>query len=47
MKKKYIKPTMKVYELRHCTQLLVGSGDPDYWTRIPGIPGSGDEKHLA
>lgn len=49
MKKKYMKPSMQVYELQHRTQLLAGS-DPD----APGFPGGpfgyvpgDDEKKLA
>ena len=49
MKKKYMKPSMQVYELQNCTQLLAGS-DPD----APGFPGGpfgyvpgDDEKKLA
>ena len=42
-KKKYVKPSMKVYELNQPTQLLVGSGGG-----MTYLPGSiEDEKHLA
>ena len=47
MKKKYMKPTMEIYELNQPTRLLVGSGD-DYWGQLPTVPGQPeDEKHLA
>ena len=36
MKKRYEKPSMKVYELPHRTQLLAAS-DPDFWGYAPGI----------
>lgn len=45
MKKRYEKPSMKVVPLKGRTQLLAGSGDPDYWGHIPGQPA--DESHLA
>jgi hypothetical protein len=43
-KKKYAKPSMKVYELEQKPQLLVGSGGGNI-SYIPGI--NEDEKHLA
>ena len=47
MKKRYEKPSMKVYELNQPARLLTGS-DTDQWGRIPTIPGMpDDEKHLA
>ena len=46
MKKKYVKPSMEVYQLNKPTQLLVGSPfDTGYLPTIPGQPE--DEKHLA
>ena len=42
-KKNYVKPSMKVYELNHSTQLLVGSGGGMAY--LPGQPE--DEKQLA
>lgn len=46
-KKKYVKPSMEVYELNQPTKLLVNS---DNWNLnyLPTIPGQPtDEKHLA
>ena len=45
MKKRYEKPTMMVVPLNGRTQLLAGSGDPDYWGYAPGI--GTDENKLA
>jgi len=50
MKKKYIKPSMQVYNIK-CTQLLCGSPtDPNQWpypgAYIPGQP-SDEMNHLA
>ncbi|MBR6275643.1 MAG: hypothetical protein IKR31_01730 [Prevotella sp.] len=45
MKKKYEKPTLKVYKLRSRVSLMVGSPTPDQWGHIPGHPA--DDKHLA
>jgi hypothetical protein len=49
-KKKYVKPSMEVYELKGMSNLLVGS-IPDYGgegSYIPAIPGTpDDEKQLA
>jgi hypothetical protein len=42
-KKKYVKPSMEVYELNQPTQLLVGSGGGMAY--LPGQPD--DEKRLA
>lgn len=42
-KKKYMKPSMKVYEFEQKPQLLVGSGE--HLNYIPGQPE--DEKQLA
>ena len=56
MKKEYQKPTMKVYEMKSKTALLVGSnGDPAPARRGPRnhgdefgyIPGLTDDSHLA
>ena len=49
-KKKYIKPSMEVYELKGMSNLLVGSipgsgGEGGYIPAIPGQPD--DEKQLA
>ena len=46
-KKKYMKPSMKVYEIAQKPQILVGSapGYPGNFNYIPGQPE--DEKHLA
>lgn len=49
-KKKYIKPSMEVYELKGMSNLLVGSipgsdGEGGYIPAIPGTPD--DEKQLA
>ena len=50
-KKKYIKPSMEVYELKGMSNLLVGSSIPGYGgegSYIPAIPGTpDDEKQLA
>ena len=47
MKKKYEKPSMKVYELQHRTQLLQSSADP-YNGPFGYAPGIGsDENKLA
>lgn len=46
MKKKYVKPQMEVYVLKGKPQILVGSGNDDYWGYAPGIT-NGDENHLA
>ena len=54
MKKEYQKPTMKVYEMKSKTALLVGS-DPAPSRRSPKhhgdefgyIPGLTDDSHLA
>ena len=44
--KKYIKPSMTVYEIKQPTSLLVGS--PTEFGQLPTIPGQPeDEKHLA
>ena len=49
MKKKYIKPSMEVFELNQPTKLLTGSnewgGEGGYLPTIPGQPD--DEKKLA
>lgn len=47
MKKEYKKPTMRVVELRHKVQLLVGSGDD--WNHDIGYAPcqSSDENHLV
>ena len=46
MKKKYMKPSMKVYEIKQQSHLLVGSPvDTGYVPTIPGQPA--DDKHLA
>lgn len=38
MKKQYMKPSMKVYELQGRARILCGSGEPDYWGyAAPGI----------
>lgn len=48
MKKKYVKPSMEVYELPEPTKLLVGSYNDGGLGHIPTIPGmSDDEKKLA
>ena len=46
-KKKYIKPSMEVYELKGMSQILVGSwgGEGGYLPTLPGQPN--DEKQLA
>ena len=44
-KKKYMKPSMKVYEIGNTTRVLVGSEQFGYTPRIPGQPT--DEKQLA
>ena len=50
MKKKYIKPSMQVYDIKP-TQILCGSPNNPYQWDGPGayIPGSGDDdmNHLA
>ena len=40
MKKRYVKPSMKVYELPHRSMILSGSpgSDPNWWNQ-PGGPG--------
>ena len=45
MKKKYVKPSMEVYDLPAPTMLQVGSGGMNYLPTVPGQPE--DEKHLA
>ena len=45
-KKKYVKPSMEVYELNQPTQLLVGSGGGGM-TYLPSPDSAEDEKHLA
>lgn len=46
MKKRYEKPSMKVYELQRHAPLICTSGtDPDYWGYAPGTVEG--EKHLA
>jgi len=40
MKRKYMKPSMKVYELHSKACLLVGSGDPK--RNVPWWDGEGD-----
>jgi hypothetical protein len=52
MKKVYQKPTMKVYEMKHDTVLLVGSGEEKSSPKRHGgemgyIPGITDDSHLA
>lgn len=48
MKKKYLKPTMNVYELQSRTEILVGSNYPPNWDGPIGYaPGAGEDKHLA
>ena len=45
-KKKYVKPTMEVYEIKRPTSLLVGS--PTEFGQLHTIPGQpDDEKQLA
>ena len=44
MKRKYEKPSMKVYEIG-MSRLVCTSGGDDNWGYIPGQPR--DEKHLA
>lgn len=50
-KKKYLKPSMAVYDIKQPTRLLVGSydlGRIPQSPNIPTIPGAvEDEKHLA
>ena len=49
MKKKYMKPNMKVYDLKQKPQLLAGS-TPDYNGPIgysPDINSNGEFNHLA
>ena len=51
MKKEYIKPSMKVHELKQRAALLVGSGNKksmpkEYDDEMGYIPGTG-EPHLA
>ena len=50
MKKKYMKPSMKVYEIG-MTKIICGSDPNNYpgnFNYIPTIPGQpDDEKHLA
>ena len=45
MKRRYIKPSMKVYELKQKPMILAGSDKPDQWGYMPGLPH--DENHLA
>ena len=47
MKKTYMKPSMKVYELQRHQMILCGSSnDPDYWGyNTPAI--DNDMNHLA
>ena len=45
VKKKYIKPSMEVYEMKGQPQLLAGSYKDGPLNYIPGQPD--DEKHLA
>ena len=46
-KKKYVKPTMEVYEIKRSTSLLVGS-NPTEFGQLHTIPGQpDDEKQLA
>ncbi len=40
MKKKYMKPSVRVVELQHKCQLLAGSGDPT--RNVPWWDGEGD-----
>ena len=47
MKKQYIKPAMKVYELQSHAQILVGSYPSDWNGPVGYAPGADDEKHLA
>jgi len=44
MKKRYEKPSMKVYELKQKSVILAGS-DPDQWGYVPAI--GTDENKLA
>ncbi len=47
MKKNYMKPSMKVYELKRRPQLLQSSGDyPGGLGYVPGFA-SEDDNHLA
>lgn len=47
MKKKYVKPSMEVYEMNLPTKLLVGSGGDGGMVYVPTIPGQPmDEKKL-
>ena len=46
MKKQYMKPSMKVYELKSQAHLLAGSYPGEVYA--PGIPGIDEDKnHLA
>ena len=42
MKKKYMKPSVRVIELQHKCQLLAGSGDPT--RNVPWWDGEGDSR---
>lgn len=48
MKRKYVKPSMTVYQLNQTSKLLVGSGGGEfgYAPTLPGIT-ENDDKHLA
>ena len=45
MKKKYMKPTMHVFELQHRFQILAGSGDP-IQPDAPWWDGEADANHF-
>ena len=45
-KNNYVKPTMRVFELKHRTCLLVGSPDPDPDAFIPNM-GNDEMNKLA
>ena len=47
MKKQYIKPTMKVYDLPVHPQILAGSAPHDWDGPVGYAPGAGEEKLLA
>lgn len=50
MKKKYVKPSFKVYEIQRQSEILCGSPTPPSTWPYPGahIPGQpADDKHLA
>jgi hypothetical protein len=38
MKRRYEKPSMKVYDLKQKPMILVGSERPDQWGHTPGSP---------